>query len=237
MVQRNESSWAAGNTTGHPNFFANLNKAGQAALDRIRRQRLLRKNHHLLHEGDPSTQFFEIVRGVVRIYRTTADAKEQTLEIRRSGDLVGLRDCLARTPYNYTAVCMEECEVYVYTLANLQEILGCDPSFSNALIDWLASSWIASEKRVHSLCTKPVHGRLAEFILSIEADQDRICFDYTRETLASMLGTSTETIIRALSDLKSRGWIEIEKRYVRICDRKELMRLAELQERNMAVAS
>ncbi|MCE9596740.1 MAG: Crp/Fnr family transcriptional regulator [Spirochaetia bacterium] len=220
-----------------PGFFSRLTKSGSAVLERIRRKRILRKNHHLLHEGDDAGQFFEIVQGMVRIYRTTREAKEQTLEIHRAGDLAGLRDCLGQTTFHHSAVCMEDCEVYVYTLANLQEILAADPAFHRVIASWLASGWVASENRVHSLCTKPVHGRLAELILSLGSQNDSICFDFTRETLASLLGTSTETIIRALSDFKSRHWIEVEKRSVRICNPAELMRLAEMHDRGLAVAS
>jgi len=236
MLQQMQQNQVSG-TSDASGFFSSLNSRGREVLGRTQRKRNLRKNYHLFHEGDSANMFFEIKKGLARTCRLSAGAKDQTFEINREGDIIGLRDCLTENKYNRSCVCMMDTEVFVYSLADLKEIMKVDPAFQQKVLRYMAESWCAAENRVHSLCTKGVHGRLAELLLSLPRKQgDEVKLDFTRETMASMLGTSTETIIRALSDFKARNWVDVNKGLARITNRLELARVAGLEEVRTAVA-
>ena len=103
------------------------------------------------------------------------------------------------------------------------------PDFSSSIIRDLAGGWVASERQSYNLGVRKNMERLADFLLSLHSDagnpETEIEFPLTRETLATLIGTTTESVIRTLSDFRARGWIEYTSGKIRLRNIGELRRL------------
>jgi CRP/FNR family transcriptional regulator len=96
----------------------------------------------------------------------------------------------------------------------------------------MAKEWRESESQVVSLGTKQVHSKLAELLITLKdaaGGSDEIEIKMTREVLASIIGTTTETLVRALTDFKNRNIVHVEKHKVTFQDMAALYSLSEME--------
>jgi CRP/FNR family transcriptional regulator len=86
------------------------------------------------------------------------------------------------------------------------------------------------------LAQKPVRERLAEALLFIketygfEEDGKTIALKITREELANLVGTATETVIRLLAEFKSDSILELEGKKIKIASISKLVKTARLED-------
>jgi CRP/FNR family transcriptional regulator len=112
-----------------------------------------------------------------------------------------------------------------------------NPTFMSVLIQEMIKGWTESEERIYTLNGRRIYERLAEFLLKLEkrefANKEEksipieLSLPITRQVLASLLGTTKESIIRALSDFKNRGWIDVYRDKIFLLNKESLIRLVE----------
>lgn len=196
------------------------------------RSRIVKKGEMLFVEGDQADGFYCIKKGSVRNFRTSYGGKEQTFHISNGGDWVGFRDTVSGEDYNHSSVCLEESEVCFIHKSLISQLMLKDEKFQMEIMKYMASEWNKSEKLTFSLGTKQVHNKLAELLLVFrEASENRAEIDlyFSREVMASIIGVTTETLVRALSDFKSRNWIRQEGKKIIFLNLPELNKLAEIE--------
>ena len=190
-----------------------------------------KKGDFLFQRDQKSIGFFFLKKGIVRCYRSLPNGKEQTFHLKAKGDWVGFRDTIANTAYNHSSVCVDDVEACFIPKELLEEMIQKDPNFQSLIFQQMAKEWRESENHVLSLGTKQVHSKLAELLITLHrssSSSDFIELKITREVLASIIGTKTETLVRALSDLKARNWISVDKNRILIKDLDSLKHLSEL---------
>ncbi|EMO55906.1 Crp/Fnr family transcriptional regulator [Leptospira noguchii] len=201
-------------------FCPNRDKFKCISLDTLekinstKKFRLFRKNELLIQEGTKTNGFYFIKSGCVRIFRNSSSGKEQTFSIRRPGEWVGFRDLLAGKTFVQNVEAIENVEACFISKEVLNELMEEDSNFQMEILKQMATEWKQLEDQTLTLGTKQVHGKIAELLISFRttsSDKSEIELNLTREIMASMVGTSTETLVRALSDFKHRKWIKIRK--------------------------
>ena len=90
---------------------------------------------------------------------------------------------------------------------------------------------LKSNDKVIELSSKNVENRLASFLLDFEKDMglDKngyIKFKLTREEIAGVVGTATESLIRKLSFFKKQNLIQIKEKKIKLIDRKKLKEIS-----------
>ena len=204
-------------------------------LDQISEQKegiSFRKGTILFKAGDPANNFFCVKSGLVRTYRMSGHGKEQTFRIKTTGDWVGCRDAILSDHYYFTAVCMNDVQACSFPKSVIID-LNKDPVFQHELLVQMAKSWRDSENQIYSLGTKQIHSKLAEFLVTFYKSNNCITeatLSVTREIIASIIGTTTESVIRSLSDFKAREWIDIDKNKIIFKNIDALQSIAEINE-------
>lgn len=194
--------------------------------------KLFRKNDTLIEAGNRADGFYFIKSGCVRVFRNSPSGKEQTFSIRRPGEWVGFRDLLAGSTFSQSAEALDNVEACYIQKNVLEELMKEDPTLQMEILKQMAIEWKQLEDQTVALGTKQVHSKIAELLISFLAasgDDLEIELNLTREIMASMVGTTTETLVRALSDFKNRDWIEINKNRIRFLNIEALKGISNLE--------
>ncbi len=208
--------------------------AAHETIDRINREKgyqEFKKGEYLYRSGDPSTGFFFIKTGSVRTFTHLPSGKEQTFSLRTAGDWIGFRDCISDNAFNHDSIAVEDTQACFITHDLIENLVQSDPSFQKEVFRQMAKEWRESEEQVLSLGTKQVHEKLAEILIVLDNAQgarNQVELKITRDVLASFIGTKTETLVRALSDLKARDFISVEKNRIDILNREALYSLSKI---------
>ncbi|MDZ4726816.1 MAG: Crp/Fnr family transcriptional regulator [Leptospira sp.] len=192
---------------------------------------IYKKGQYLYRSGEKANGFFFIKKGLVRTFSHLASGKEQTFSLKSSGDWVGFRDCISTSSFNHDAIAVEETQTCFITGELIETLVHDDASFQKEVFRQMAKEWRESDEQIISLGTKQVHEKLAEIIIVLDNAQgarNRVDLKITRDVLASFIGTQTETLVRALSDLKARDFISIDKNRIDILNREALFSLSKI---------
>lgn len=187
----------------------------------------MRKNQILMSVGQPLGGWYCLKRGRIRMYRVSRNGKEQTYRIINPGEWVGYREMLEASESMFNVVTLQESEVCFIPKSLWPGIMG-NSDFVLALISSLSSELRKSEDVVFALGTKKLHSRLAELLLNLSEDEGKETLSLTREVMSTMLGSTTESIVRALTDFKDRKWIEVEKNRIKLSNISALREMAQL---------
>jgi CRP-like cAMP-binding protein len=185
----------------------------------------------IYREGTRMKGFYCLQNGIIKIYKTGFDGKEQIIRFAKAGDLIGYRSAMSNEPACTTAQVLEDCVVCHIPTELLISLVKTNGNFALALMRLTCKELGEANSYLTDIAQKTVKERLAEILVHLEkefgASPDGvmgICL--SREELSNIVGTATESIIRLLSEFKNGGYIELKGRKLKILDRPGLMHIA-----------
>jgi CRP-like cAMP-binding protein len=106
-----------------------------------------------------------------------------------------------------------------------------NPDFTMDVLKTMASSLKKADNIIVDMAQKSVKQRLAETLLTLEEEfgtnaDGAIDIHLSREDIANIIGTATESAIRLLSGLKKSGAIQFLKKDIKILDKRELVKIS-----------
>ncbi len=193
----------------------------------------VRKGGTLFLEGKTPHGVHLLHSGKIKLFTTDAQGREQIIHLAKPGDLMGYRALLGGDTYSCTAAALEDAETWLVPKDTFFRLLDENSVFSHAVIRLLTQELRHAEHHLAGLARKPVKSRLAEVLLLLadtygfEADGQTLAVSLSREELAGLVGTATETAIRLLQSLKEEGLLATGGRKVRLLDKTGLERCRE----------
>ena len=195
---------------------------------------VFKKGQHLFFEGTAPSGVYCIYKGKVKVYKLDANGNEQIVRLAKNGDMLGYRAIVTNEKYTSYAAALEDSVVCFIPRNVYLELLAKNNQFNLELIVHLSKELKLTEKRLAEMAQKPVRERMAEALLylqevyGVEEDGQTIDIRLKREDFAHLIGTTTETAIRLLSEFKTDGMIEINGRAIKILHPNKLTRLANI---------
>jgi CheY-like chemotaxis protein/CRP-like cAMP-binding protein len=171
----------------------------------------------LFMEGNAANFLYYIKKGLVKSYKSTESGKELVTGISQEGDFVGALSLLnPKGIYLESSLILEESEIYRIPKTDFIHLLEENKVVSKKFIDLISNNLIDAQEQLVNLAYSPVRKRLALVLIKLQRagliqDATHKGIDIAREDLAGMVGTATETVIRALSDFKDQGVIRMGK--------------------------
>lgn len=213
-------------------LIGSLELGSREALDVHRTCTVYKKNQIIFHEGTRPQGVFCIHKGRVKVYKTGVDGKPQIIYILRDGEVLGYRSLLSEEMYPVSAETIEESAICFIPRTDFLDVMHSNTDLSNALMKSMSLELNYMVDSVTNMAQRPVRERLAFTLLQLNGiftDETGACqgINLSREDLANMVGTATETLIRLIHDYKQEGFIETEGRIIRICDYHALRRIAQ----------
>lgn len=199
-------------------------------LSENRKVRVYKKKEIIFYEGDFANAIYFVSSGKVRTYKINDDAKEYSVDLYGPGDFIGYLSILEGSDYKESAEAMEETEILKIPKEDFTELLFKNRDISNSFIKMLAHNVLEKEEKLLNLAYDSVRKRVADSLAKLqkkysEDNNENFAISISRNELASMVGTSPETVIRTLSDFKEEKLIEIKGSKITILKIKELEHL------------
>ncbi|GAB4567381.1 MAG: Crp/Fnr family transcriptional regulator [Anaerolineales bacterium] len=174
-------------------------------------------------EGDVESSLFYLQYGSLKILKTSSDGREQVMRFIEEGEVFNELGVLAKKPNPATAVALEESGIWLIPREALEEIILAFPQTALKIIENMADKVIGMVSLAADLSLKTVEARFVQLLLS-QTDGDVIeRRRWTNQTeMASHLGTVPDVLSRVIRELTKAGLIEMDRKQIRILNRKGL---------------
>lgn len=185
---------------------------------------LYRRGQNIFYEGTRPSGLYCINSGKVKIYKIDHTGKEQIVRLAKAGDILGYRSLISGELYSSFAAPLEDSLICFIPKNVFFNLLHSNSNLSMKIMRMLSQDLKSAENRIANMAQKPVRERLAETLLilrefyGLEDDEATLGVALTREDLANVVGTATETVIRLLSEFKHDRIIDLKGRKIKILD-------------------
>ncbi len=186
----------------------------------------------VIGETDPIRSFYVVISGQLKLYRSSAEGKEQTLQLLGPGDPFGLCTAFATDSFPASAMAIEDAAVLLIPGTIMESIARQEPALLFNIIQILSQRLKDSMTLIESLALKEIPGRLASFLrhsLPKDSSDKKTAVELTisQRELAKILGATPEALSRALRKMANEGILSTSGRIITILDHKTLEQLAE----------
>ncbi len=203
-------------------------------VSRIRVCQFFHRKEVLFWEGEKPRGVFCLHHGRVKLYKLLLDGKEQVVRIASGGDLLGYRALLTHQDYAVTAEALEEVHACFIPRELFMDLLKRESVLNIRLMEMMGMELNRAEQHMAFLAQRSVRERLAETLLYLRAKMQEELGEYSlplnREDLASLVGTTRESVIRELKYLVEEGIIHIQGRRITGMDSERLAQIAGIQD-------
>jgi CRP/FNR family cyclic AMP-dependent transcriptional regulator len=181
----------------------------------------------IIFEGEPTEALYFVVAGVVKVYKTSADGKEQILRIIRPGD--SFNDVPILGGVNLaSAAAMSAVTLHGIKKKDLEALFQEHPRVALNVIKVLSIRVQEMVALVEDLSFRHVNGRVAKILLEYAGNGERPRL--TQQEMAAMIGTAREMVGRSFKNLEEEGAIRVERNRIIIADYAALKRIAGIME-------
>ncbi len=186
----------------------------------------------VIGEADPIRSFYVVVSGQLKLYRSSAEGKEQTLQLLGPGDPFGLCTAFATDSFPASAMAIVESSVLLIPGTLMEEVARQEPALLLNIIQILSQRLKDSMTLIESLALKEIPGRLASFLRheslrNTAAAKTTVELTLSQRELAKILGATPEALSRSLRKMANDGILSTAGRTITILNPKALEQLAE----------
>jgi len=209
-----------------------LNKEEVVKLANSKTSYSIKKGDAIFEEGEVTNGVFCIKDGVGKLSKLSANGKDQIVKLVKSGELLGQRSMISNEPANLSAKAIADMEVCFIPKSEIIHFFNNNNQFSLNLMQSICEDLKESENDKIALVQKTVKQRLAETLLHLhdefgENEDKTLKVQLTREELAGIIGTATESCIRLLSEFNKLELIELVGKKIMLKNVRALKKMAE----------
>ncbi|UAM98160.1 response regulator [Polaribacter litorisediminis] len=173
------------------------------------------KKDTIFMEGDTAHALYFIQKGVIKTYKTTESGKCLVTGLFGPGQFFGQLSVLSDAgSYRDTAIALEDTSLFEIPKTDFKSLLFGDKLISNKFISMISNDIVELQEQLISMAFATVRQRLAKVLVDLSKKEilyhsDNKGISISREDLASLIGTATETAIRMLTDFKDENLVTL----------------------------
>ena len=208
-----------------------LNKEELVKLSECKEAYTIKKGDVIFEEGETINGIYCIKDGVCKLSKLSANGKDHIVKLITKGELLGQRSMISDEPANLSAVALEDMEVCFIPKSEVIHFFTENNQFSMNVMRTICDDLKDADDHMVNMAQKTVRQRLVETLIYLEDtfgknEDGSLHIQLSREELAGMIGTATESCIRLLSDLNKSGYILLTGKKITIVDKNKLKRFA-----------
>ncbi|ALM47503.1 Crp/Fnr family transcriptional regulator [Flavobacterium psychrophilum] len=207
-----------------------LNKDELLRMAECKSSYTIKKGEPIFTEGENVNGIFCIKDGVCKLTKLSPNGNDQIVKLITKGELLGQRSMISDEPVNLTATALEDMEVCFIPKNEVMGFFNENNQFSMNVMKTICGDLKEADDHLVNMAQKSVKQRLAETLVDLYktfgVDTDKsLKIKLSREEIAGMVGTATESCIRLLSELNKQGIIELSGKKIIIPDSNKLLKL------------
>ncbi|GFD73672.1 MULTISPECIES: Crp/Fnr family transcriptional regulator [Tenacibaculum] len=192
----------------------------------------IKKGEVLFDEGEYINGVFCVKDGVCKVSKMSDNGRDQIIHLIKKGDILGERSLINNEASNLKAIAVNDMEVCFIPKEEIIRDLENNSNFSMDILKKMANSLKKADDIIVDMAQKTVKQRLAATLLLLDSKFDKnengsININLSREDMANIIGTATESAIRLLSEFKKKKLIDLKGKEIFITDLKALKELSE----------
>ncbi|WP_166908268.1 Crp/Fnr family transcriptional regulator [Mycobacterium sp. DL440] len=214
-------------------IFQGVSPDAVAALARQLEPVTFRRTEVVFSEGEPGDTLYIITAGKVKIGRRSVDGRDSLITLMGPSDMFGELAIFDPGPRTSTVTALTEVKAVVMSRSVLRSWIADRPEIAEQLLRVLARRLRRTNDNLSDLIFTDVPGRVAKQLLYLaqrfgnrDGSALRVDHELTQEEIAQLVGSSRETVNKALSDFAQRGWIRVQGRSILIDNAERLAKRA-----------
>lgn len=192
----------------------------------------IKKGESIFEEGEKLNGVFCVRDGVSKLSKLSANGKDQIVKLASKGEVMGQRSVIAEESSNLSAVAVSDMEVCFIPKEGIVDTLHSNPNFTVEVLRHMAHDLREADDVIVNMSQKSVKQRVAEAFLYLrenfgEDSEGYLSVTLSREDIANVVGTATESCIRIISEFKKKEYIKTSGKKIGVANEKKLRDLAE----------
>jgi CRP-like cAMP-binding protein len=214
------------------NSLKHLSREELVRVSACKTGRIIKKGEAIFDEGERLKGVYCIKDGVCKVSKMSENGRNQIISLVTKGDLLGERSLISDEASNLKAIALNDMEICFIPKEEIMKDLEKNPNFSMSVLKDMAKTLKTADNVIVDMAQKTVKQRLAETLLNLQTkfgvnDENVIDVHLSREDIANIIGTATESAIRLLSELKKKKIIAFKGKDISIIDKNELETIAQ----------
>lgn len=214
---------SARNITGVQGFLATASGKVVEQVTKNHRTKQYALKEYIFREGDAPVYLYFLNKGKVKAFKMNEDGKEYITGLYNAGDFFGYAALLEHANYAESSQVIDDAEILLIPKDDFYHLMNSNTEVIGSFIKLLADNIHQKEEKLIELAYSSVRKRVANALVQVyekynEEGREDFTISLGREDLASIVGTATETVIRALSEFKQDGYIESKGRDIHVLD-------------------
>ena len=201
-----------------------------SAIRQIAVEKKYDKGQVLFSEGDETKGLFVVVDGRIKIYKVSAEGKEQILHIIEDGQSFGEVTVFTGQHLPANAEALVKSHVLLFPRSAFVGLVTANPSLALNLLAIMSKKLRQFAAQIENLSLKEIPARLASYLVYLAEEQgseDAVTLNVSKGQLASLLGTIPETLSRIFAKLSGQNLIRVEGPKILLLDLQGIEDLAE----------
>ena len=203
-------------------YFTVMNTAELEAIKSSFSEKTVQRGEVILLEGNLSDTLFFVAAGAVKVFKTSAQGKEQILNIARPGEALNDVPVFDGGANPVSAQALGPVTLYGIKKDKLQSLMQQYPKIALNTSKVLAGRMRQLVTLVEDLSFRHVLGRVTKILLEHASNGAGANDHLTQQEMAAMAGTAREVVARSLKVLEEQGHIRLERHRIIIADKKSL---------------
>jgi CRP-like cAMP-binding protein len=215
-------------------LFSGLPEDQLHAIKQIALEKHVNKGETIFTEGDEGKGFFVVIDGRVKIYKVSAEGKEQILHIFDSGQTFGEVPVFTGQQFPASAEAIAKTRLLFFARNAFVDLITDNPSLALNMLAIMSTKLRQFSIQIENLSLKECPARLASYLNHLADEQENenfVTLNISKGQLASILGTIPETLSRIFAKLSGQDLIRVEGPKITLLDREGLADLAEYGKR------
>ena len=189
-----------------------------------------KKKQLIYKEGTHPPALYYLLQGQVKTFKTNDEGKELAIDLLGPNEYLGYLALLEAGTYKESAVAMTDSELTVIPRQDFEELISNYTDIARYFFKLIAKNVAEKEEHLLGLAYNSLRKKVADALVklmtkSTAAKDGSFTIDISRDNLATIAGTATESLIRTLGDFKSEGMISIKEGQITISNEKKLKAL------------
>lgn len=201
---------------GLHDFLDSVN--GIESLEKLtheKRSKKFNKKDSIFFEGDFPNFLYFVNSGKIKTSKMNKDGKDFITGLFNEGDFFGYTEMIKDCNYTESATALENSELTLIPREDFLKLLYSSKDVSSKFIKMLAGNMAQKQEELLNLAYDTVRKRVADSLLKLNekynpTHEPGFSMSISRDDLAAIVGTATESVIRTLSEFKSDGYINIK---------------------------